>query len=455
MRQLAATLVSLRRFAAALSRNLAAGGRLAFGLPMRQFSASLAQFTVLLGMGWLFAFGVDWSDLGGTGVISGWGVAADAARAYWWLAAVALIALLDGRRTGFLPLAVACAAAEPWLWLAWLGVNALITRLPAAPEWPLHDLLWWVMLAWQAVVMARALCLQHGRFRWRIPALTALYALLLHLTLEHSPDEALWQAAVPATPRARLDVEGTYYSQARLLDVALAELADGRDGVPDFVFVGFGAYADEGVFRREVMQVRDIVGARFDTLERSLLLVNSRRTVDELPLANRSNLHYLLRKVAQRMEADEDILFLFLTSHGREDGRLVVDFGELGLNDLEPAELRRILDEAGIKWRVLVVSACFSGAFLPALESPDTLIITAAAHDRSSFGCAHENEWTYFGEAFFRDALADTQDLPAAFRAASQLIEARERREGKEPSRPQMALGGNIQAQLAKWAETR
>lgn len=455
MRHLAQAWGLTCRFGVALSRNLAAGARLALGLPLRQFSVSLGQFIALLAVGWMFALAVDWSDLEAAGALSGWGVAAVAARAYWWLAAVALVAVLNGHRHGFLPLAVACAAADPLLWLIWLLANELVTRLQMPPAWPVQDLLWWATLAWQGAVMARALRLLHRHFRWRNPALATLYAALLYLTLQHSPDEALWQAAVPATPRAALDVEGTYYAQSRLLDASLSTLEPGRRGLPDFVFVGFGAYAGEGVFRREVMQVRDIVGTRFDTRERSLLLVNSRRTVDELPLANRSNLHYVLRQVAQRMETDEDILFLFLTSHGREDGRLVVDFGEMGLNDLEPAELRRILDEAGIKWRVLVVSACFSGAFLPALESPHTLVITAAAHDRSSFGCAHENEWTYFGEAFFRDALADTRDLPAAFRAASELIDARERREGKEPSRPQMAVGGEIEAQLARWAEMR
>jgi len=442
-----------RRFALAVLRNLAGGCRLALGLPRPRFAVSVAQLVALLAIGWGFAFVADWRGLGADVVISGWGVAADAARAYWRLAAVALVAVLSGAQAAFLRLAVACAAADPLLWLAWFGASALSAR--ASSDWPLQDLIWWITLAWQAGIMLRALRLTLPRLRWWAPLLAGLYSALLYVTVEHSPNESLLQAVEPAQRVAKLDVEGTYYSQSRLLDAALAGLAPGRQGLPDFYFVGFGAYANEAVFRREVTQVRDIVGNRFDTAARSMLLVNSRRTMDELPLANRSNLDYLLRALGQRMEPDADILFLFLTSHGREDGRLVVDFGELGLNDLEPRELRRILDETRIKWRVLVVSACFSGAFLPALESPQTLVITAAASDRSSFGCAHENTWTYFGEAFFRDALAAQPNLVDAFKAASGLIAARERRGGKEPSRPQMAVGGEIEAQLARWAASR
>lgn len=453
MRDDARVRAGLRRFVVALLRNLVGGCRLALGLSRPRFVVSLTQLAALLALGWGFAFVADWRAVGGDASVSGWGVAADAARAYWWLAAVALIAQLSGAQAAFLRLAVACAAADPILWLAWLGANALMAQ--ARGDWPTQDFIWWVTLAWQALIMLRALWLMQSRARWRAPALAGLYAALLYVTVQHSPDESLLQPTVAAKRVAKLDVEGTYYAQSRLLDAALAGLAPGRPGVPDFYFVGFGAYANEAVFRREVVQVRDIVGRRFDSATRSLLLVNSRRTMRELPLANRSNLDYVLRSLGQRMEPDDDILFLFLTSHGREDGRLVVDFGELGLNDLEPRELRRILDETRIKWRVLVVSACFSGAFLPALESPRTLVITAAASDRSSFGCAHENTWTYFGEAFFRDALVAEQDMVAAFSTASRLIEERERQEGKEPSRPQISVGSEIGDQLARWSDSR
>lgn len=443
------------RYVRALMGNVLQGARLACGLRRPRFSVSLGQLAGLLALGWLIAFAVDWhAQEGGRLRMSDWGLAAAAARAYWWLVAVAFIAFANGTPRLALRIAVACAAAEPLLWGGWLGAQAFTARLPLPADWPSADFLWWATLVWQAGVMGRALRLTDTRMRWRVPLLAGLYGLSLYVVGERTPDAALLTPVARRAP-APLDVEATYYAQSALLDAALARLDDGRPGLPDVWFVGFGAYADEAVFRREATQVQDIVGTHFDAASRSLLLLNSRRTLTRLPLANGSNLDFLLRHLGQRMERDEDILFLFLTSHGREDGDLVVEFADLGLRDLSPLALRRMLDEAGIRFRVIVVSACFSGAFVPELAGPDTLVITAAAHDRSSFGCAHENQWTYFGEAFFRDALAGGQGLAAAFETARAAIERRERHEGKTPSRPQFVMGDAIARQLARFVASR
>lgn len=445
-----------RMFFVAFGANLLHGCRLACGLPRPRFTCSLGQLVALLAIGWGFAFATDWRGLDGASAqLSVTGLAGDAARSYWWLLAVAILALLEGTPRTFLRLAVPCAAADPLLWVWWLLANAAAPMFATQVAWSIPDVLWWTTLAWQSFVMGRALCLLHGRYRWRIPVFAAFYGVAMYAVTEYTPDTALLVAKRTPGAQTPLDVETTYYAQSDLLETALAKLDDGQPGRPDFWFLGFGAYAGEAVFRREVEQVRHIVASRFDTASRSLLLVNSRRTLTQHPLANGSNLDFILRRLGARMERDEDILFLFLTSHGREDGDLVVDFGELGLRDLTPAELRRMLDEAGIRWRVLVVSACFSGAFLPVLQGPDTLVITAAAADRSSFGCAHENRWTYFGEAFFHDALPTSSGLDSAFGIARDAISRREQAEGKLASQPQMALGDGIAAQLARWRESR
>lgn len=445
----------LRAYFRTLGMNLVHGGRLACGLAHPRFGVSLGQLAALLVVGWGFAFAAAWQELGEVRVrVSAWGFAAQAAYDYWWLLAVASVALVGGTPRAGLRLAVMCAASEPVLWCYRLGLSAALPDLGPRLATVVSDAAWWSTLGWQSLVMWRALRIVYGRFRWRIPVLATLYGAILWVVAEHTPNATLLDVAADRD-RKPLDVEGTYYAQATLLDRALAQLDSGRPERPDFWFLGFGAYADEAVFRREVTQVRDIVASRFDTEARSLLLVNSRRTLTRYPLANRSNLDYVLRQLGTRMERDEDILFLFLTSHGRDSGQLVVDFGELGLHDLAPKELRRMLDDARIRWRVLIVSACFSGAFASALQDPDTLVITAAAADRSSFGCSHENRWTYFGEAFFRDALAHGADLATAFDIARDAIDERERAEGRRPSRPQMILGERLARQLTRWNELR
>jgi hypothetical protein len=87
---------------------------------------------------------------------------------------------------------------------------------------------------------------------------------------------------------------------------------------------------------------------------------------------------------------------------------------------------------------------------VPALADPRTVVITAAAADRPSFGCEDGATWTYFGDAFFNRALRAASDLVSAFRKARALVTAREKSEGYEPSNPQMAGGSEVLALLAR-----
>ena len=78
-----------------------------------------------------------------------------------------------------------------------------------------------------------------------------------------------------------------------------------------------------------------------------------------------------------------------------------------------------------------------------------TLVITAAAPDRPSFGCEDGATWTYFGDAFFNRALRGSRTLDEAFCQARDIVTKRERKEGFKPSRPQMAGGSEVLPLLA------
>ena len=97
---------------------------------------------------------------------------------------------------------------------------------------------------------------------------------------------------------------------------------------------------------------------------------------------------------------------------------------------------------------VVVVSACYSGGFLPALRGDTTLSFSAARADRTSFGCGSDRDFTYFGEALLRDQLAKGADILPAIEGARVAVAARERQEKLTPSEPQMLLGDGIKAQL-------
>src|SRR4051812_5818788 len=144
------------------------------------------------------------------------------------------------------------------------------------------------------------------------------------------------------------------------------------------------------------------------------------------------------------MDTNKDVLAVVLTSHGSPAGLAIVG-GRRG-GTLTPPELRAMLDASGAKFRIVIISACYSGVFVPALADPRTLVITAAAADRSSFGCEDRATWTYFGDAFFNQALRRAPTLESAFDTARQIVTAREQREGFTPSNPQMAGGSEVLA---------
>ncbi|MDX2197434.1 MAG: peptidase C13, partial [Phycisphaerae bacterium] len=61
-------------------------------------------------------------------------------------------------------------------------------------------------------------------------------------------------------------------------------------------------------------------------------------------------------------------------------------------------------------------------------------------------GCAPENDWTYFGDAFVNQTLRQNRSLDDAFSMAKTLIQSWEARENIRPSLPQSAIGANTQA---------
>ncbi len=435
----------------ALRANLEGGLKLATGLRPGPFELSVWQlFALSLGLFACAAVDATYQAEGPL-ALSMEGLAQEAGRAYFTLAALAACASLARARRGALAVLIPCLAADLTQWVAWIGAGVLQANVAMPATWALDEVLAGVMLAWSGLILVRVLSLESPAGPVRRWLLGGAYVAALHVLGAALPSSPLLQAPASTGPDP-VDVEAAYYAQSGLLAAQLEAVAPSRPGHTDFFFVGFAAFAEEAVFRREVHQVRKIVGEVFGSAGRSIELVNSRRTLATLPLANRPNLDYVLGELRGKMQPDEDILFLFLSSHGTDDGDLVVDFPPLGLNDLTPDQLATVLDASGIRNRVLVVSACYSGAFVGKLANPDTIVITAAAANRNSFGCAHERYWTYFGQAFFADALPRARGLEGAFALATRAIAERERQEGRVESMPQMAAGEGIRKRLQQWA---
>jgi hypothetical protein len=116
----------------------------------------------------------------------------------------------------------------------------------------------------------------------------------------------------------------------------------------------------------------------------------------------------------------------------------------MSVETLTPSKLAQMLDRTGVRHKVVIISACYSGVFVPRLANPDTLVITAADANHASFGCEDKAKWTYFGDVFFNVALRRADSLKEAFLLARSLVLKRELRQGFDSSHPQMAGGGNL-----------
>ena len=253
----------------------------------------------------------------------------------------------------------------------------------------------------------------------------------------------------------QLAVEEALYAQRRLLDQALAALEPRVRGKINMYLLAVAGDGSQEVFRREVEFVKSQFDERFGTRGRSLALVNSRATGSSVPMATVTSIREALQAIAARMDPEEDILFLFLTSHGSKEHELTLNQNGMSLRGLPAGELAEALRASGIRWKVVVVSACYSGGFIDHLKDERSLVLAAARHDRRSFGCADENDFTHFGRAFFHDALPSSGSFQDAFHAADALVKERETKQEKispeDSSLPQMHDAPPIREHLRRW----
>jgi hypothetical protein len=129
----------------------------------------------------------------------------------------------------------------------------------------------------------------------------------------------------------------------------------------------------------------------------------------------------------------------YLSSHGSPAGAVVDD------RILAPGVLDAMLDRTcGARPTVVVISACFSGVFVPTLARANRMVLTAARPDRSSFGCGEANRYPYFDDCFLQ-SMKGAHDFPALGRAVQACVAAKEIETGAEPpSEPQLFVGGTL-----------
>jgi hypothetical protein len=132
----------------------------------------------------------------------------------------------------------------------------------------------------------------------------------------------------------------------------------------------------------------------------------------------------------------------FMTSHGNEDGFYLRPDQRL----LTPPTLDRLLGEGcGTVPTVVIVSACHSGTFIDhGARRPNRVILTAAATNRTSFGCGADDEYTYYDWCLLHqlDGASTWGDLAQSTKSC---VEGLERKIGVRPSLPQLFIGSEVE----------
>ena len=238
-------------------------------------------------------------------------------------------------------------------------------------------------------------------------------------------------------------------AQGRLLDEALANVPASTPAV-ELYSLTLGGDGKQSVFLRESDYVSNMLASRFGAYGQ-IRLVNHRDHLGDRPMATRENLRRAALTLAER-SGPEDLLFIYLTSHGTHEHELVLDQPRMELADLPADELAAVLAPLKNRDKIIVISACYSGGFLPALKDNRTLVMTASQADRVSFGCSEEADFTYFGDALFAQALNQTDDLEHAFKLAKATVAERELADNFEASEPQIWAPKGV---LARWQVLR
>jgi hypothetical protein len=322
----------------------------------------------------------------------------------WWIGAAAAIV------RSFSPQPrLAAFGRMAGLWLALVAVTALVPHAPIfiPRDFDIRSANWWEMLA-------------------------------AHLSAPAAADG----------PAARFT-----QAQGALLEAETAGLAPTVKGATSVYALGIAGWADQDVFVKELDGGLAIMGDILPISGRTLRLINDRNTADHVPLATDRNFIAAVQAIGKVMNKTDDVLLLLMTSHGEHTG-FALKLPNETVSELTAQFVAATLNNEGIKNRIVIVSACFSGLFVPPLANDDTIVLTAADADSTSFGCAPERDWTYFGDALFRQSVRRGRDLQRAFENARTLISGWELMDHARPSNPQAHFGPTLVAKLAPFFQS-
>ncbi|WP_026789429.1 C13 family peptidase [Pleomorphomonas oryzae] len=355
-----------------------------------------------------------------------------------------------------------------------LGLLAWTEHLNTGTYWLTLISIALVSMVWGLAVPMIVLR-SYDPFHWRRPILATLGFLALDLAspfvirFEPAFYSDVFAIAAPRTVWARLDDwlspdnEGTNpdvdpaiaqaaeeawyrseWEQASVVSDSLARIAPTDPSKPTVFSISVGGMS-EAVFDRESGSAAAIMDKLFHIGPHAIRLVNDQNSINT-PVATLQTLARSIDTIGTRMNPERDALVLFITSHGGTTG-VSLSGPHAHQSTIRPLDLRFALDRAGIKNRIIIVSACHSGVFVPLFSDERSAVFTASSTENVSFGCNDTNDWTYFGSAFFQHGLLEKRNLIGAFVRARELVWDWETK-SQTHSNPQAHVGSVIAAQF-------
>jgi len=241
------------------------------------------------------------------------------------------------------------------------------------------------------------------------------------------------------------------YRQQTALNKSLDAVQASDPNKVELYTLAIAAYGTQEVFRRENKFIENMFSERYNNRSTSIYLTNSQRSLDEKPFANLTGIKDSIFRLAQKMDKEKDIFFLYITSHGSRDKKISLTHKGVDFGDIDSKWLGDILKSTGIKHKVIVLSACYSGGFIEDLKDDTSIIITSASAEKTSFGCADDSQFTYFSKAYFKESLSADTDFVSAFSKAKDLVSKWEKEEKQTPSEPQIYVAPEVEKYVKAW----
>jgi Peptidase C13 family len=224
------------------------------------------------------------------------------------------------------------------------------------------------------------------------------------------------------------------------LDKAIKVSSDGATKAPRLWYAGFEMHSQSLAFKQDIQRMGELTLA-LDPNAGLLQLSNPAKGQDKnWPFATRENIPRTLTEVALAMGKD-DIAMVVLTTHGFTN-LLGLNIADADYPVVYDRELKSWLKPLNGKRVILIVSACFSGSLIDSLSDSSRIILTAAAKDRSSFGCQFNSTNTFFIEELLKAAKDPTLNIEQIYKLTQMGVTRKETSMRlNPPSLPQMWIG--------------